>query len=97
MNLIEGDCVEVMAGMEENSVDAIVTDPPAGIAFMGKTWDHGRGGMDGFSEWLGGVLAECLRVTKPGGHAFIWALPRTSHWTGMALERAGWEVLVVLP
>ena len=30
MNLHHGDCVEVMAGMDPESVDAIVTDPPYG-------------------------------------------------------------------
>jgi DNA modification methylase len=35
-----GDCVEVMAGMEPESVDAIVTDPPYGLEFMGKEWDR---------------------------------------------------------
>jgi DNA modification methylase len=34
-----GDCVEVMAGMDPESVDAIVTDPPYGLEFMGKEWD----------------------------------------------------------
>jgi site-specific DNA-methyltransferase (adenine-specific) len=37
--IICGDCLEVMAGMEENSVDSIITDPPYGFAFMGKEWD----------------------------------------------------------
>ena len=35
-----GDCVEVMKGMEEGSVDAVVCDPPYGLSFMGKTWDQ---------------------------------------------------------
>ena len=34
-----GDCAEVMASMGDNSVDAIVTDPPYGLSFMGKEWD----------------------------------------------------------
>lgn len=34
-----GDCVEVMRSMPDNSVDAIVTDPPYGLGFMGKDWD----------------------------------------------------------
>ena len=39
-----GDCAEVMASMESNSVDAIVTDPPYGLAFMGAKWDSFNGG-----------------------------------------------------
>ena len=35
-----GDCVEVMRGMDANSVDSIVTDPPYGLEFMGKEWDR---------------------------------------------------------
>jgi site-specific DNA-methyltransferase (adenine-specific) len=35
-----GDCLDVMRGMEPNSVDAIVTDPPYGLEFMGKEWDR---------------------------------------------------------
>ena len=34
-----GDCAEVMASMGDNSVDAIITDPPYGLAFMGVAWD----------------------------------------------------------
>ena len=38
-----GDCMDIMATMDSNSMDALVTDPPAGIAFMGKAWDkHNR-------------------------------------------------------
>ena len=35
-----GDCLEVMRGMDANSVDSIVTDPPYGLEFMGKEWDR---------------------------------------------------------
>ena len=38
--IILGDCIEEMKKMPENSVDAIVTDPPYGIGFMGKEWDN---------------------------------------------------------
>lgn len=36
---IQGDCIEVMATLEADSFDAIITDPPYGIAFMGQDWD----------------------------------------------------------
>jgi len=37
--IIQGDCIEEIKKLEENSIDAIVTDPPYGIGFMGKNWD----------------------------------------------------------
>ena len=153
-SIIQGDCLEVLKTLPDNSVDAIVTDPPAGIEFMGKEWDspwkegftshgfsdgadrvpaptqrlstrnpmckqchkHIRGAegcrcetpepdedpafvhrsrrrqRDSFVAWLTAVMEEAMRVLKPGGHALVWALPRTSHWTGWALEDAGFEV-----
>lgn len=81
-----------LPGLPDASVDAIVTDPPAGIAFMGKGWDSDKGGRDQWIAWLAGVMRECLRVLKPGGHALVWALPRTSHWTATAIEDAGFEI-----
>jgi hypothetical protein len=90
--VITGDCLTVLATMEANSIDAVVTDPPAGISFMGKQWDHHKGGRDAWIAWMAKVAAECLRVVKPGAHALVWALPRTSHWTATAWEDGGWQV-----
>lgn len=87
-----GDCLEVLKTLEDNSIDAMVTDPPAGVAFMGKAWDGDKGGRRQWVEWLAEIMGEALRVLKPGGHAVVWSLPRTSHWTGWALEDAGFEV-----
>ena len=38
--LLQGDCLEVMRGLPDNSVDAVVTDPPYGLSFMGAKWDY---------------------------------------------------------
>ena len=89
--LYGADCLDVLRFMPDNSVDSIVTDPPAGIAFMGKDWDKDKGGRDAWIAWMQEIAEQCLRVVKPGGHALVWAMPRTSHWTGMAWENAGWE------
>lgn len=78
--------------MPDNSVDSLVTDPPAGIAFMGKSWDSAKGGRNQWIAWMKEIMQECLRVMKPGAHGLVWALPRTSHWTATALEDAGFEV-----
>jgi len=90
IKLYHGDCLKRMAELEAESVDAIVTDPPAGISFMSKSWDADKGGRMEWIAWMEKIAAECIRVIKPGGHALVWAIPRTSHWTGMAWENAGW-------
>ena len=87
-----GDCLEVMKEFEDNSVAACITDPPGGIAFMGKEWDKDKGGREQWITWLSEIMAEVLRVLKPGGMCLVWSIPRTSHWTGMALEDAGFEI-----
>ena len=87
-----GDCLDVLKTLPADSVDAIVTDPPAGIGFMGKDWDHHKGGRKQWIAWMTEIARECLRVLKPGGHALVWAIPRTSHWTATAWEKAGFEI-----
>ena len=123
-----GDCLDILKTLPDGSVDAVVTDPPAGIGFMGKEWDSfggkrgnpnadedraanydkiGKGaspfgysrsgspssqGRDAFIAFISDRLAEARRVIRPGGFALIWALPRTSHWTALAIEEAGWTI-----
>jgi site-specific DNA-methyltransferase (adenine-specific) len=70
----------------------MVTDPPAGIGFMGLAFDSARGGRDKWIAWLSSILKECYRVLKPGAHILVWALPRTSHWTATAIEDAGFTL-----
>lgn len=87
-----GDNLDVLRTLEPDSIDSVVTDPPAGISFMGKDWDHSKGGRDAWIAWMTTVAAECLRALKAGGHALVWSLPRTSHWTATAWEDAGFEL-----
>ena len=141
--ILHGDSRELLKKLPDASVDSVVTDPPAGISFMGRTWDDpGTLGVSGgmampattssrnpscrncggrkrageatkacqcetpdwndleyrikdrqaFVDFLQEIMGECYRVLKPGGHAVVWALPRTSHWTAMAIENAGFEI-----
>ena len=92
LKLLHGDCLEQLKALPDNSVDSLVTDPPAGISFMGKGWDSDKGGRDEWIKWMASVMAECHRVLKPGAHGLVWALPRTSHWTATACENAGFEI-----
>lgn len=117
-SLHNADSLELLPTLPDNSIDAVVTDPPAGIGFMGKEWDDfrrkrnrsdsgrenvvgrtsasgpecGRRYRGAFIEFIESVMRECLRVSKPGAYALIWAIPRTSHWTAMGIENAGWTI-----
>ena len=82
--IIHGDALEVLKGMEANSVDAIVTDPPYGLSFMGKKWDYDVPEQ--------AVWEECLRVLKPGGHLLAFAGTRTQHRMAVRIEDAGFEI-----
>lgn len=84
IDLHQGDCLSVMRGMADNSVDSIVTDPPYGLAFMGKKWDHNVPSVE--------IWAECLRVLKPGGHLLSFGGSRTYHRLTCAIEDAGFEI-----
>ena len=90
--ILHGDCLEHLATLAAESVDSLVTDPPAGISFMGKAWDSDKGGRDAWVSWMTDVMRECHRVMKPGAHGLVWTIPRTSHWTMTALENAGFEI-----
>ena len=90
--VVQGDCLEVMRTLPDNSVDCLITDPPAGIAFMGKAWDGDRSGMIHWVNWLSEILSEALRVMKPGACGAVWSIPRTCGWTQLAIELAGFRV-----
>lgn len=82
--LYRGDCLEVLAAMEPESVDAIVCDPPYGLGFMGRAWDVLPPGED----WA----RLCLRVLKPGGHLVAFGGTRTVHRLTTAIEDGGFEI-----
>jgi hypothetical protein len=84
MTLHLGDCLEVMRTLPDASVDAVVTDPPYGLAFMGKRWDYDVPSVE--------IWAECLRVLKPGGHLLAFAGTRTQHRMAVRIEDAGFEI-----
>lgn len=82
--LKRGDCLEVLKGMPDNSVDSVVTDPPYGLSFMGKKWDYDVPDQ--------AIWEECLRVLKPGGHLLAFAGTRTQHRMTVRIEDAGFEI-----
>lgn len=90
--VVEGDALDVVRTLPLACLDAVVTDPPSGIAFMGAEWDRDKGGRAQWVAWLAEVLGLARAATRDGGRALVWSLPRTSHWTGCAVEDAGWSI-----
>lgn len=95
--LEQGDCLDILqnsALIADNFFGALVTDPPGGIDFMKSVlkWDSSRGGRNAWVRWLAIRMEEALRVCKPGAFGAVWSHQTTTHWTGWALEEAGWEV-----
>ena len=81
-----GDCLDVMATLPDESVDAVVTDPPYLISFMSKTWDTNGIAFDP-ETWR-----HCLRLLRPGGHMLAFGGTRTWHRLAAAIEDAGFEI-----
>ncbi|MFV4834661.1 site-specific DNA-methyltransferase (plasmid) [Citrobacter freundii] len=84
VKLHEGDCLDILKTLADESVDSIVTDPPYGLSFMGKKWDYDVPSVD--------IWKECLRVLKPGGHLLSFAGARTYHRMAVRIEDAGFEI-----
>ena len=79
-----GDSLEVLKTIEDNFVDAVITDPPYALKFMNKHWDAEVPKVD--------LWREVLRVLKPGGHLLSFGGTRTYHRMVVAVEDAGFEI-----
>lgn len=78
------DNIEFLRTLPDESISAVVTDPPYGLSFMGKKWDYDVPSIE--------VWAECLRVLKPGGHLLAFAGTRTQHRMAVNIEDAGFDI-----
>ena len=83
-NILHGDNRDTLNSLADNSIDAIVTDPPYGIDFLGKDWDANTGALETYQE--------CLRVLKPGGYILAFSAAKTYHHLAITLEQAGFEI-----
>jgi site-specific DNA-methyltransferase (adenine-specific) len=100
--VLHGDCRDLLDGVSvthaepfhyveylelpEGGFDAVVTDPPYGIEFMGgvNDWDHE---VPGPEYW-----EKILKVCKPGAYLVAFGGTRTFHRLYCAIEDAGWEI-----
>jgi DNA modification methylase len=84
VKLMLGDNLESLKQLEDNSVDSVVTDPPYGLSFMNKKWDHDVPSVEFWKE--------VYRVLKPGGHVLSFGGTRTYHRMVVNIEDAGFEI-----
>lgn len=82
--VIQGNNLEVLKQIPDNTFDSVVTDPPYGISFMGKKWDYD---VPSVETWK-----EVFRVLKPGGHMLVACGTRTQHRMAVNIEDAGFEI-----
>ena len=86
IRLMPGDCRDLIAMLPDDSVDAVVTDPPYEINFMNRAFDSTGVAFD-VDLWR-----DILRVLKPGGHVAAFGASRTYHRLACAIEDAGFEI-----
>ena len=82
--ILVGDSLDKLSTLEDESVDAVVTDPPYGLSFMGKNWDKALPNPR--------IWKECLRVLKPGGHLIAFGAPRIYHRLAVQIEDSGFDI-----
>ena len=90
-----GDCRTILPTLPRHSAAAGLWDPPSGLAFMGLEWDMRTAEV--FAEFLRECFVAALHPLQPGAWTATWAHPQTSHWTALALERAGFEIESKIP
>ena len=84
--IYNGSMLDLDKIIPENSIDAIVTDPPYELNFMNKGWDN-SGIAFQKDTW-----EKCFRVLKPGGYLLAFGGSRTFHRIACAIEDAGFEI-----
>ena len=89
-----GDAVEFDS--QFRGFQACVSDFPSAIAFLGRKWDGDHGGRDQWIRYWTARARAARNACERGALGLFWAFPRTTYFTGYALDDAGWEVIDVV-
>ena len=71
-HIIHGDSLEILKEIEDNSVDAIVTDPPYGIGFNYVKGKEASCTAQEYWQWFSPFYSLMLQKAKPGAFIAIW-------------------------
>ena len=84
--LYQGSMLDMLQVIAPNSIDAVVTDPPYELGFMGKGWDNSG------IAFQADTWRKCYSVLKHGGYLLAFGGTRTFHRIACAIEDAGFEI-----
>lgn len=91
--IYQSDIIEWLQNYAGPKYHAVLSDPPYGLAFMGKSWDNMA--PKEFQEWVTEWGSLLLGVVYPGAIGMFFGGTRTSHRLTVGLEDAGWEIFDV--
>jgi site-specific DNA-methyltransferase (adenine-specific) len=105
IKIFQGDCLEILAAIPEDTVDLIFADPPYFLSNDGITchagrmvsvnkgaWDKSKG-ADANHEFNKSWLAACQRVLKPNGSIWVSGTAHVIHSVGFAMQQLGMKLL----
>ncbi len=70
LRFYQGDCVDILGRLPDQSVDVVVTSPPYNLGIRYNTY-RDRLPRDAYLEWTSGWIAAVARVLSPTGSLFL--------------------------
>ncbi|MBJ3617605.1 site-specific DNA-methyltransferase, partial [Salmonella enterica subsp. enterica serovar Weltevreden] len=83
--LVHADSLEFIKTLPENSIDAIITDPPY-YRVKNNAWDNQWPTVADYLAWLDEFFAEFWRVLRPAGSLYVFCGPKLSSDTELLLR-----------
>ena len=92
VQLYRGDCLEIMRGMPDKSVDAVITDPPF-FEIANHVWDRQWKSRNEWAGWCKEWANECYRVLGDSGSFLSFGDDKNIAYMQVALDGIGWQLI----
>ena len=76
--ICNGDCLEGMKKMPNESVDLIITDPPFNIGKLYNSPYNDKKSKEEYIGWCKKWLSECIRILKENGSLYLFNYPENN-------------------